>query len=96
MIPADASVAATDPETPHISNRLTAYPFRMGAANADYLLIREFVQPISRKQAQAALDDDPYGVVAKVGEFYLFKKGHRSSETAAALTALGLSPGPEQ
>jgi len=90
MIPDEASVAATDRETPHISNRPTAYPFRMGAGDADYLLIREFVQAISRTQAQFTIDEHPYGLLAQVGEFYLFKRDHESPETLRALSELGL------
>jgi uncharacterized membrane protein len=92
MIPPEASVAATDPENPHISNRLTAYAFRTGADDADYLLIRRFGRGDTRRKAQAAIDQNPYGLLAKVGDFYLFKKGHESLETTMALKRLGLKP----
>jgi uncharacterized membrane protein len=92
-IPPEASVAATDPENPHISNRVTAYPFRMGSGDAEYLLIRRFLRPNSRKNAQQTIDEHPYGLLAQVGEFYLFKRGHESPETANAMKKLQLKPG---
>ena len=90
MIPPDASVAATDAETPHVSNRVTAYPFRTGSGEADYLLIRRFRRQSARKNAQRTIDEHPYGLLAQVGDFRLFKRGHNSPETAAAMRRLGL------
>ncbi len=95
MIPAEASVAATDTENPHISNRVTAYPFRTGSGDAEYLLIRTLRRPESRKNAQQTLNENPYGLVAHVGEFYLFKRGHQSPDTAAALKKLRLTSGQQ-
>ncbi|MDH3202278.1 MAG: DUF2079 domain-containing protein [Myxococcales bacterium] len=93
MIPPEASVAATDPENPHISNRVTAYPFRTGSGEAEYLLIRKLTRANARKNAQQTIDEHPYGLLAQVGEFYLFKRGHESTETADALKKLRLKPG---
>jgi uncharacterized membrane protein len=95
MIPPEASVVATDPETPHISNRVTAHAFRTGADNAEYFLIRRFSRRSAREKAQTALNDYDYGLLAKVGEFYLFKRGHESPETTQALRKLQLKPGPQ-
>ena len=93
MIPPEASVAATDPETPHISNRVTAHPFRTGSGTSDYLLMRRLVRKDSRRNAQRAINNSSYGLLAHVGDFYLFKKNHESPETADALKRLGLKPG---
>jgi hypothetical protein len=93
MIPPEASVAATDPENPHISNRVTAYPFQRGSGDAEYLLIRKLTRTSSRKNAQRTIDENPYGLLAQVGEFYLFKRGHESPETTDALKKLRLRPG---
>jgi len=95
MIPPEASVAATDAENPHISNRITAYPFRMGSGDAEYLLIRNLGNQGSRNNAQETIDEHPYGLIARVGEFYLFKRGYESPETADALRKLRLKPGPQ-
>ena len=92
MIPPEASVAATDPESPHITNRITAYPFRRGSGDAEYLLIRRFQSSNSRRQAQKTIDDGSYGLLARVGDFYLFERGHESPETVEALKKVGLKP----
>ncbi len=95
LIPPDASVASTDPENPHISNRVTAYALREGAGDADYLLIRKSALSFnkSRQNAQTALDEYRYGLVSRVGEFFLFKRDHRAPDTERALRELRLKPG---
>jgi uncharacterized membrane protein len=95
MIPPEASVAATDRENPHSTNRVTAYPFRTGSGDAEYLLIRNFGSNNARRNAQRTIDEHPYGLLAQVGEFYLFKRGHESPETADAMRKLRLKPGPQ-
>jgi len=95
MIPPDASVAATDSENPHSSNRVTAYPFRTGSGDAEYLLIRTFRRRNAQRNAQKTIDQYPYGLLAQVGKFYLFKRGHESPETADALRTVGLKPGQQ-
>jgi hypothetical protein len=95
LIPQSASVAATDPESPHVSNRLTTYTLNLDAGDADYLLIRPAaLSSEARAHAQKALDRNIYGLVAKQGEFYLLKRGHRSPQTAQALGELGLKANP--
>ena len=94
-IPPEASVAATDSESPHISNRVTAYPFRTGSGDAEYLLIRSFRRQDARKNAQRTIDENPYGLLGHEGEFYLFKRGYESPETADALKKLRLKPGQQ-
>lgn len=95
MIPPEASVAATDTENPHSSNRVTAYPFRTGSGDSEYLLIRRFGSQNARRNAQRTIDEHPYGLLAHVGEFYLFKRGHESPETADAMKKLQLKPGQQ-
>jgi uncharacterized membrane protein len=95
MIPPEASVAATDTENPHTSNRITAYPFRTGSGDAEYLLIRKFRRQNAKKNAQKTIDEYPYGLVAHIGDFYLFKRDHESPETEMALRRVGLKPGQD-
>jgi uncharacterized membrane protein len=95
MIPPEASVAATDTENAHSSNRVTAYPFRTGSGDSEYLLIRRFGRRNARRNAQRTIDEHPYGLLAHVGEFYLFKRGHESPETAGAMKKLQLKPGQQ-
>ena len=93
MIPPDATVAATDPETPHITNRISAYPFRIGSVDTEYLLIRRLARSSERKHAQRTVDEYPYGLLANVGDFYLFKRDHENPATAGALRKVRLRPG---
>lgn len=93
MIPPDASVAATENETPHISTRRVAYPLRSAPGPVDYLLVgRSHVGDLSRAALNAALaDPNAYGLLAQRGdELFLFKRGHLSPETARARRELGV------
>lgn len=89
MIPRDASVAATEHEVPHVSTRLVSYPMRFPLTPVDYILLgRSHLD--NREVAAAALADPAYGLLAqRRDEFYLFKRGHQSPQTAAAKAQLG-------
>lgn len=92
-IPPEASVASTDREVPHISNRYSAYTLRVHHGDADFLLINHTgIAPDVRNIIQTALSRNDYGFVVKEGPFYLFKRGHVSDETEKALKTLGLRP----
>jgi uncharacterized membrane protein len=93
MIPKNASVAATEQETAHVSTRKTVYPLRVPPGPVDYLLIgRSHVGDLSRSSLNAALaNPTEYGLLAERGdELFLFKRGHVSSATAAARWKLGV------
>jgi uncharacterized membrane protein len=94
LIPREASLAATEHEIPHLAARVDAYALRDHHGDADYLLINK--QQISfgntRRTIQSALKKKEYGLLASGDVFYLFKKGHSSPETEAALAALGITP----
>jgi uncharacterized membrane protein len=77
MIPKDASVAATETIGPHVSSRVKMYTMRQGPHNADYILAssKELKLSHTRVTLKAALDSGQYGVVRRVGEFALFKRG---------------------
>jgi len=90
MIPPNASVAATENETPHISTRKNAYPLRVVPVPVDYILVgRSHIGDLSRAFLNAALaKPDEYGLLAeRDGELYLFKRGYYSPATAAATMA---------
>ncbi len=90
MIPPDASVAATENETPHISTRKNAYPLRVVPVPVDYILVgRSHIGDLSRSFLNAALaNKEEYGLLAeRDGELYLFKRGYYSPATAAATMA---------
>ncbi len=93
MIPRNASVAATEQETAHVSTRKTVYPLRWPPGPVDYLLIgRSHIGDLSRSSVNAALaNPDEYGLLAERGdELFLFKRGHKSPETKAARWKVGV------
>jgi uncharacterized membrane protein len=99
LLPADASVAATDTEAPHLSGRTYCYTLRFGYHDADFLLvkksrIRKYERP--RDQLQEALDTGQFGLVAVEGDFLLWKRGHSTERNAAGRRALKLRPPPKK
>jgi uncharacterized membrane protein len=95
-IPPEASVASTEYMSPHVSTRLQAYVFRYDVGPVDYILLSE--NELSSDLRRALTDKFrkyDYGLAAKgEKEFYLFKRGLVSSETAAAYQRLGIHVDP--
>jgi uncharacterized membrane protein len=92
-IPREASVAATDLEVPHVSNRFSIYTLRSHHGDADYLLVnRASVAADTKNVLKDAISRNDYGLVANEAPFYLFKRGANTPETDAALQTLGLRP----
>ena len=91
-IPAEASVAATDYMGPHVSTRSQVFSFRQDLARADYILVsnRE-IHGENQRRLAAAFEKQQYGLVARVEEFFLFKRGHSSADTERAMSDLGVS-----
>jgi uncharacterized membrane protein len=91
-IPPDASVAATEYLNPHVSARKEAYVFRYDVGPVDYILLSEAeVSGDLRNTLSAKFSKEPYGLVARgKHEFFLFKRGYESPETAAALRTLSI------
>jgi uncharacterized membrane protein len=91
-IPRDASVAATESEVPHVSNRLTAYALRDFHGGADYLLVnrnlRDHVN--THRTLLDAFANYQYGLLEQRPPLYLFKRGHTSPGTDSAKRDLGL------
>ena len=93
MIPPNASVAATEQETAHVSTRRTIYPLRWPPGPVDYLLIgRSHIGDLSRSSLNAALaNPGEYGLLAsRADELFLFKRGHVSPETQSARWKVGV------
>lgn len=76
-IPPDASVVATEQVGPHVSSRKLMYALRRGVYDAEYMLAAkselDFEQ--TRKLFTDAVKSNKYGVIKRVGEFVLLKKG---------------------
>ena len=91
QIPRDASVAAGELEIAHVSARVDAYTLKVTSGDADYFFLnREHFDSEARQRVRKSMQKHPYGLVVRKGEFFLFKKGHKSAETSAALNALSL------
>jgi len=91
-IPAEASVVATETLNPQISNRKEAYVFRYDYGPVDFILLSDGeVHGDLRNSLREKFRKTPYGLFAKgKREFYLFKRGHESPDTAEALRHLGI------
>jgi len=96
-IPTRASVAATDMEVPHVSNRVSVYTLSTIHADADYLLINSnAVLPATRNVLRDATSRNDYGLVMHQGPFYLFKRGASTPGTETAFQALGVTARPRK
>jgi uncharacterized membrane protein len=95
-IPRDASVAAGEYMNPHISARKDAYVFRYDVGPVDYIFFsKNELDANFRKMLTDKLQKEPYGFVAHTGdEFWLFKRGLESPETAKMLQQLGMHHHP--
>jgi uncharacterized membrane protein len=95
-IPQNASAASTENLTPHISSRVDAYVFRYDVGPVDYILVSEGdMGGDLRNTLSAKFSKEHYGLFAQgKHDFYLFKRGHDSPETAAALRRLRISVHP--
>jgi uncharacterized membrane protein len=91
-IPQEASVAASENEVPHVSARLNAYTIKDGAApDADYILVNiGQMGGATRTAVTQMFSRAQYGIVMRGHGLFLFKRGHQSPDTKAAVSALGL------
>jgi len=87
-IPPDAPIAATEKVGPHVSSRLLIFTMRNGPQTGDFILAssRELKLSKTRPTLKEALETGRYGVLRRVGDFALMKKGH-STEGNAQLIA---------
>ncbi len=76
-IPPKATVAATEHVGPHVSSRVGFYSLRRGSHGAEYLLARQQELGLDRTKQSIylALKDNEYGVIKRIGELALMKKG---------------------
>jgi uncharacterized membrane protein len=76
MIPANASVAASEWEHPQLSNRLTAYTLRVGIGEPppEYILFRTDSGSSGADQARRELGTGKYEVLASKGEYQLLRR----------------------
>nr|PZN26174.1 MAG: hypothetical protein DIU78_08450 [Pseudomonadota bacterium] len=99
LIPDDASVAATEKVGPHVSSRLYMYTMRHGPPqNAEYILAssRELKLARTRPRLYEALKSGRYGVVRRVADFALMKRGHDTSGNAQLIRDWKLAEGSKK
>ncbi len=79
-IPKDASVAATEKLGPHVSSRVYMYTMRHGPQNAEYALAssRELKLSRTRPKLLEALRSGEYGVVKRIADMALMKRGYKT------------------
>jgi uncharacterized membrane protein len=88
-VPPRASIAATEPDVPHISNRPNAYSLKITTGRAEYLLVhRHRLNEESRRHIEETLPVQPYDLAAREGNYLLFRRGNPSKEGRGALRSL--------
>jgi uncharacterized membrane protein len=90
QIPKDASVIATTRDSSHLSARTHIYAFGHSRVHAEYALIhpQSFGMGPTNQDIWAVLGGGEYGLLAEEGQTTLWKRGHASERTGAALKAL--------
>jgi len=78
VIPKDAAVAATEKCGPHLSSRLDMFTMRNGPQTAEWIVgsSRELKLSKTRPMLREALDSGRYGVMKRIGDFALMKRGY--------------------
>jgi uncharacterized membrane protein len=96
-IPPDASVAATEYMSPHVSTRQVSYVFRYEVGPVDYIFVSDNeVTADLRRILSEKFRKETYGLRAKGdSEFFLFQRGYESPETTAAYRHLGIHVDPK-
>jgi uncharacterized membrane protein len=84
VIPPEASVVASEQVGPHVSSRRYMYALRRGVYDAEYMLAAkselDFEQ--TRKLFTDSVKSNKYGVIKRVGEFVVLKKGADPKDNA--------------
>jgi uncharacterized membrane protein len=83
-LPPDAPIAATEKVGPHLSSRVTFFSMRNGPQTAEYIVgsARELKTSKTRPTLKEALESGRYGVLKRIGDFALMKKGHSTEGNA--------------
>jgi uncharacterized membrane protein len=83
-VPPDAPLAATEKVGPHLSSRVNFFSMRQGPQTAEYIVgsSRELKLSKTRPTLKEALESGRYGVLRRIGDFALMKKGHSTEGNA--------------
>jgi hypothetical protein len=92
LIPRSASVAATEMEAPHVSNRRFCFTLRFTYEDADYLLMNldEARSGSTNQILKTAIATGKYGYVTRRGNYALWKRGGDQARNAQGKQILGL------
>ncbi len=92
LIPPDATVAATEYVGPHVSSRPVLYSARYGPHDAEWYLAssKELSLKRTKPRLQDSLEKGKYGVVKRVGDFALMKRGYDTSGNEQLMKDWGL------
>lgn len=93
MIPPNASVAATETEAPHVSNRRFCFTLRFAYDDAEYLLMtidEARSEPTTHQVVSQAIGSGKYGFVARRGNFLLWKRHASKEKNEQAKKLIGL------
>jgi uncharacterized membrane protein len=87
IIPKDASLAATEKCGPHLSSRINMFTMRQGPQTADWIVgsARELKLSKTRPTLKEALETGRYGVVRRLGDFAVMKRGHSTEGNQALI-----------
>jgi uncharacterized membrane protein len=86
-VPPDAPLAATEKVGPHLSSRVNFFSMRQGPQTAEYIVgsSKELKLSKTRPTLKEALESGRYGVLRRIGDFALMKKGHSTEGNAQLL-----------
>jgi uncharacterized membrane protein len=87
-IPANATVAASEREAPHVSSRKYCMTLRYGHRDAEWVLLRKEDATGSLRDVMKNVVESGYGHVATEGHFMLWRRGHVSPTTEPLLQEL--------
>jgi uncharacterized membrane protein len=98
MIPDDASVAATEKVGPHVSARLLMYTMRHGPQGAEWILASSKELKLSRTKPKLfeVVKEGSYGVVKRIDDFALLKRGYDTAENAKLIRDWRLAEVPKK
>ena len=91
-IPPDASVAATEKIGPHLSSRRVLHTMRNGPFGAEWVVAssKELKLSKTKPKLKEIVERGQYGVVRRVADFALLKKGYDTSANQKLIDDWGL------
>lgn len=81
LVPDSASVSTTENVGPHFSSRVNFYSMRTGTQDADYIVAERSKLDVSQTRTafRVAVRSGEYGVVKRLGDIVLLKRGYDTS-----------------